>query len=154
MSEIINALISAKEYFDKGVSCTLRFHNFTEALVVTEQIGPSKHFDAAIAPPLFIKSDSYGDAVFSASKIFGSTLNVFYSVTVDGKQYGIQVNYIWKKQTDGEIQVKVVEGDSLYPKKEIWIPLFQSGAVTSDDLPFNLRYMASGSLVEVGLTEK
>lgn len=154
MADIIEAMISAKEYYDKGVSCTLRVHNFSKGRIVTEKVGPSKNFDAATAPPLFIENDKYGDAIFNASKFFEGTMNVFYSMNIDDKLYKIHVNYIWKKQTTGEIQVKVVEGDTLYPEKECWTPLYQAGVVKHNDLPFDIRYMASGSFVEIGIMGK
>jgi hypothetical protein len=154
MSNIIEAMISAKEYYDKGENCTLRLHNFTKGRIVTEKVGPSKSFDAATAPPLFIGSDKYGDAIFNASKFFEGILNVFYSVSLNEKLYGIHVNYIWKKQTVGEIKVQVVEGDTLYPEKECWVPLYEAGSLKDRSLPFDIRYMASGSFVEIGIMGK
>ncbi|WP_196888022.1 hypothetical protein [Aureivirga sp. CE67] len=154
MSSIIEAMINAKKYYDEGISCTVRIHNYTSERLMTEKIGPSKDFSAATSPPLFIEKDKYGDGIFNASKVFKGILNLFYSIKINSKTYAIHINYEWKKMNEGEIEIKVVEGDNLYPNKEKWIPLFCSGNLSSEELPFIIRYMASGSFVEIGIFEK
>ena len=153
---IIETLLKAKEYYVKGVSCTLRFHNLTKNFVNFHSIGNLKDFQAATPPSLFIKPDSFGDAILNASKFWSSTVNLFYTIKVNDKPYAIHINYIWEKETEGSIQVKILDekNDTLYPQKENFVDLYKSFEINENSLPFVLNYMASGSFVEILIREK
>lgn len=153
---IIETLLKAKEYYEKGVTCTLRFHNLTKNFVNFDSIGNIKDFEAATPPPLFIKPDSFGDAILNASKFWSSTLNLFYTIKVNDKLYAIHINYIWEKETKGSIQIKIldIKGDTLYPLTENFVGLYKSFEINEKSIPFVISYMASGTFVEVLIREK
>lgn len=153
---IIETLLKAKEYYESGVSCTVRFHNLSTNFIYFHSIGTNKDFQAATPPPLFIKPDSFGDAILNVRKFWSSKLSLFYKTYVNNRLYAIHINYIWKEKTVGSVQVKILDekNDLLYPLKENFVDLYKSFEIKEDALPFVLNYMASGSFVEIAIKEK
>lgn len=152
---IIETLIKAKEYYDKGETCTIRLHNLTSNSIYFNSIGTNKDFEAATPPPLSIKAEEYGDTILNASKFWSSTLNLLYNVYHSNNTYVIHINYIWEEKTKGKIQVKIYDqnNDLLIPQKENFVGLFKTYQIKNSKIPFHINYMASGDFIELEIKD-
>lgn len=78
-SSLLKAAKQAKEYFESGVTLTIRISNLTQSSTLKTykfKNGDKDNTTVGVMPPIFIGPGETADASFNASKFFASSISL------------------------------------------------------------------------------
>lgn len=161
LKSLLEVAMEAKEYFQSGVTTTMRITNKTENTYL--KFLEFSHVEddntaLGVMPPLFLKPGDTHDCSLSASKFFTSDFKLSWTLVEDinekSPEFVLDVEYLWEKENKGKMSVRL---DNTNPELELPFteqPFYKTGQISYSSQPYLVSFIGSGSTSELIITDK